>query len=260
MPEVLLEVDAGVAVLTLDDPERNNAWSPEIETIFYDRLAAIEADPAVRVAILTGKGRMFCPGASTDRLNHIAEVGLDYSDRIPFTKTLEFSKPLIAAINGGCAGIGFIQAMFCDMRFVSSTAKLTTAFVRRGLPAEHAISWLLPRIVGVERAMDLLLSGRTVTAQEALRIGLVSRVAPPEELMTTALDYAKDIAANCAPKAMAMIKRQVIDDLGSTYADALERAYALTVEASRGEEFRNAVEAFTRAAATRRASDRRSPS
>jgi enoyl-CoA hydratase/carnithine racemase len=245
MPEVLLEVDANVAILTLHDPDLNNAWTPEIEVMFYERLAEIDADPAVRVAILTGKGRMFCPGASTDRLNQIVEVGLDYSDRVPFTKTLEFGKPLIAAINGGCAGIGFIQAMFCDIRFMSSTAKLTTAFVRRGLPAEHAISWLLPRIIGVERAMDLLLSGRTITAQEALRIGLVSRVAPPEELLPAAVAYAQDIAANCAPGAMATIKRQILDDLSSTYADALSRAYALTVEASRGTEFREAVAAFT---------------
>ncbi|HVW81836.1 MAG TPA: enoyl-CoA hydratase-related protein [Mycobacteriales bacterium] len=245
MPEVLLDVDAGVAVLTLDDPDLNNAWTPEIEAIFYERLATIDADPAVRVAIMTGRGRMFCPGASTARLNHIVETGLDYSDRIPFTRTLEFRKPLIAAINGGCAGIGFIQAMLCDIRFMSSTAKLTTAFVRRGLPAEHAISWLLPRIVGVERAMDLLLSGRTVTAQEALRIGLVSRITAPEELLPAALAYARDIADNCAPAAMATIKRQVIDDLSSTYADALDRAYARTVEASRGAEFREAVAAFT---------------
>jgi enoyl-CoA hydratase/carnithine racemase len=188
---------------------------------------------------------MFCPGASTDRLNHIAEVGLDYSDRIPFTKTLAFRKPLIAAINGGCAGVGFIQAMFCDLRFMSSTAKITTAFARRGLPAEHAISWLLPRIVGVEHSLDLLLSGRTVTADEALRIGLVSRVVEPGELLPAVLDYARDIAANCAPGAVETIKRQIRTDLDSTYVDALDRAYALTVEASRGAEFREAVAAFT---------------
>ena len=237
--------EVGVAVLTLQDPDRNNAWSPELEREFYAHLASLDADPAVRVSIVTGSGRMFCPGASTDRLNHIAEVGLDYSNRIPFTKTLEFRKPLIAAINGGCAGIGFIQAMFCDVRFMSSTAKLTTAFVRRGLPAEHAISWLLPRIVGVEHAMDLLLSGRTITAQEALRIGLVSRLAAPEELLPAAIGYAHDIAANCAPGAAATIKQQVHDDLGSSYAEALDRAYALTVDASRGAEFREAVAAFT---------------
>lgn len=245
MPAVHLEIDAGVAVLTLDDPERHNAWSPELEAIFYERLDAVGADPAVRVVVMTGSGRMFCPGASTDRLNHIAEVGLDYSDRIPFTKTLTFRKPLIAAINGGCAGIGFIQAMFCDIRFMASTAKITTAFARRGLPAEHAISWWLPRVIGAERALDLLLSGRTVTADEALRIGLVSRVVQPDQLMPAVLEYARDIAANCAPGAVATIKRQIIDDLSSSYGEALERAYSLTVEASHGAEFREAVAAFT---------------
>jgi enoyl-CoA hydratase/carnithine racemase len=197
MPEVHLTIDDGVAVLTLDDPDRHNAWSPELEAVFYERLEEVDDDPAARVAVMTGEGRMFCPGASTERLGHIAEVGLDYSNRIPFTRTLEFGKPLIAAINGGCAGIGFIQAMFCDLRFMSSQAKLTTAFVRRGLPAEHAISWLLPRVVGYERALDLLLSGRTVTADEALRIGLVSRVfATPAELLDGALEVAGQIAAN----------------------------------------------------------------
>ena len=119
MPDVLLDLNDGVAVLTLHDSELHNAWSPEIEAIFYDRLDAVEADPGVRVAIMTGAGRMFCPGASSSRLTNITQTGLDYSDRIPFTKTLEFSKPLIAAINGGCAGIGFVQAMFCDIRFMS---------------------------------------------------------------------------------------------------------------------------------------------
>ena len=245
MPEVLLGVNDGVAVLTLDDPERHNAWSPELEAIFYERLDAVEADASVRVVVMTGAGRMFCPGASSDRLTNLTKTGLDYSDRIPFTKTLTFPKPLIAAINGGCAGIGFIQAMFCDVRFMASTAKMTTAFVRRGLPAEHAISWLLPRIVGVERALDLLLSGRTVTADEALRLGLVSRVVEPDDLLPSALAYASDIAANCGPQALATIKRQVHDDLGSTYSDALDRAYALTVKASNGAEFREAIAAFT---------------
>jgi enoyl-CoA hydratase/carnithine racemase len=245
MPEVRLEVNDGVAVLTLDDPDRHNAWSPELEAIFYERLDAVAADPEVRVAVMTGAGKMFCPGASSDRLTKLTTTGLDYSGRIPFTKTLTFRKPLIAAINGGCAGIGFIQAMFCDVRFMSSTAKMTTAFARRGLPAEHAISWLLPRLVGVERALDLLLSGRTLSAAEALQLGLVSRVVEPDGLLPAAIGYARDIAANCGPEAMATIKRQIHADLDSTYADALDRAYRLTVQASNGAEFREAIDAFT---------------
>ncbi|HVX70312.1 MAG TPA: enoyl-CoA hydratase-related protein, partial [Mycobacteriales bacterium] len=202
MTEVLLDVNRdGVALITLNRPEQNNSWTPGLERDFYDVLSDVDRDPAARVAVLTGAGRMFCPGAGGGRLEEIAESGIDYTGRPPFTRTLAFRKPLIAAINGGCAGVGFVQAMMCDVRFMASNARLSTAFARRGLPGEHAISWLLPRIVGVEHAMDLLLSARAVSADEALRIGLVSRVVELETLLPTAIDYASDIAANCAPEA-----------------------------------------------------------
>ncbi|MGN6474324.1 MAG: enoyl-CoA hydratase-related protein, partial [Mycobacteriales bacterium] len=213
MTEVLLEVDdSGVALITLNRPEQNNSWTPGMEKEFSETLAAVDRDPAARVAVLTGAGRMFCPGVGGGRLEEIADAGLDYSGRIPFIRTLELRKPLIAAINGGCAGVGLVQAMMCDIRFMSATAKISTAFARRGLPAEHGISWLLPRIIGVERSMDLVLSARTVTAEEALQLGLVSRLVAPDELLATALGYARDIAANCAPEAMARIKRQIHAD------------------------------------------------
>ncbi|HWC36847.1 MAG TPA: enoyl-CoA hydratase-related protein [Mycobacteriales bacterium] len=246
MAEVLLDIDdSGVALVTLNRPEQNNSWTADLEREFYDVLDDIERDQAVRVAVLTGAGRMFCPGVGGGRLEEIANSGLDYSKRIPFTRTLEFRKPLIAAINGGCAGVGFVQAMMCDVRFVASTAKLSTAFARRGLPAEHAISWLLPRIVGVERAMDLLLSGRTVDGTEAYQLGLVSRVVTLEDLLPQTLGYARDIAANCAPEAMARIKRQVITDLDSRLSEAYDAAVRMTVAASTRDEFKEGVAAFT---------------
>jgi len=177
MAEVLLDVDeSGVALITLNRPEQNNSWAPELEVEFYDVLDRLDRDPQVRVAVLTGAGRMFCPGAGGGRLEEIAETGIDYTGRPPFLRTLEFRKPLIAAINGGCAGVGFVQAMMCDVRFMAATARMSTAFARRGLPGEHGITWLLPRIIGVAHATDLLLSARTVGADEALRIGLVSHV------------------------------------------------------------------------------------
>ncbi|HVS67005.1 MAG TPA: enoyl-CoA hydratase-related protein [Mycobacteriales bacterium] len=246
MAEVLLDVDeAGVALITLNRPKQHNTWTAELEREFYGVLADIDGDPSVRVAVLTGTGRMFCPGVGGGRLEEIVETGLDYSERIPFTRTLEFRKPLIAAINGGCAGVGFVQAMMCDIRFMASTAKMTTAFARRGLPAEHAVSWLLPRIVGVEHAMDLLLSARTVTADEAQRLGLVSRVVEAEHLLDDALDYAGQLADNCAPEAMARIKRQILIDLHLAVGEAYERAVRQTVAASRRAEFREGVAAFT---------------
>jgi enoyl-CoA hydratase/carnithine racemase len=246
MAEVLLDVDdVGVALITLNRPEHNNSWTPELEAEFYAVLDDVDRNPHARAAVLTGAGRMFCPGAGGGRLEEIAETGIDYAGRTPFLRTLEFRKPLIAAINGGCAGIGFVQAMMCDVRFMASTAKLSTAFARRGLPGEHAISWVLPRIVGVEHAMDLLLSGRTVHADEAQRIGLVSRVVELETLLPRAIEYARDIAANCAPEALAMIKRQVLDDIESPLAAAYDRAIKLTEAASRTASFREGVAAFS---------------
>ncbi|MBV9486577.1 MAG: enoyl-CoA hydratase/isomerase family protein [Frankiaceae bacterium] len=234
----------GVAVLTLNDPANRNAWSPALEQEFYATLEAADADPSVRVVILTGAGKTFCPGAAGSRLDVIAETGISYADRVPFSRTLAFRKPLIAAINGGCAGVGFIQAMMCDVRFAAATAKLTTAFARRGLPAEHAISWLLPRLVGLENAIDLLLSGRVVTAAAAKELGLVSRVVEPDQLLDAAREYAHDIATHCGPHATALIKRQVLVDLDSSYRDALDRAVAATEAASRTPEFREGVDAF----------------
>jgi len=246
MPEVLLDVNSdGVALITLNRPEQNNSWTPELEREFYQVLEEADRNPVVRVAVLTGAGRMFCPGAGGGRLEEIAETGIDYTGRPQFIRTLQFRKPLIAAINGGCAGVGFIQAMMCDVRFMASTAKLSTAFARRGLPGEHAISWVLPRVVGVEHAMDLLLSARTVTADEALRIGLVSRVVELEMLLPAAIDYAREIAANCAPEALAVIKQQVWSGLEAPLEEAYERALRATETASRSASFKEGVAAFS---------------
>lgn len=246
MAEVLLDVDdTGVALITLNRPEQNNSWTPELEAEFYGVLDAVDRTTQAKVAVLTGAGRMFCPGAGGGRLEEIAQSGIDYTGRIPFTRTMDFRKPLVAAINGGCAGIGLVQAMMCDVRFMASTAKLSTAFARRGLPGEHAISWVLPRVVGVEHALDLLLSGRTVDADEALRIGLVSRVVELEALLPAAIHYARDIAANCSPEAMAVIKRQVWNDIDSPLAEAYDRAIELTESASRTDSFREGVAAFS---------------
>jgi enoyl-CoA hydratase/carnithine racemase len=236
--------DHGVALITLNQPDTRNAWNPELEQAFYAALDTADLDPGIRVAVLTGAGKTFCPGVSGDRLDDVALHGLDYTGRPPFSRTFGFRKPLIAAINGGCAGAGLVQALMCDVRFASTTARLSTSFARRGLPAEHAVSWLLARLVGLEAAMDLLLSARVVTAEEGRGLGLLSRVVAPESLLPDALAYARDIAEHCAPNALALIKHQVRVDLDSTYADALDRAYRVTVKSSVGAEFREGVAAF----------------
>jgi enoyl-CoA hydratase/carnithine racemase len=244
-PAVLLEVDEdGVALITLNRPDQRNAWDPSLEKAFYDVLDRADQDPVVRAAVLTGAGTTFCPGVGTDRLERVAGRAVDYTGRPPFSRTLGFRKPLIAAINGGCAGAGLVQAMMCDVRFLSARARLSTSFARRGLPAEHGLSWLLPRVVGLEHALDLLLSARTIEADEALRLGLVSRVLPPEDVLPAALAYARDIAKHCAPTAVAVIKHQVQVDLDDTLAPALSRAYQVTVGLSAQAEFREGVDAY----------------
>jgi enoyl-CoA hydratase/carnithine racemase len=169
---------------------------------------------------VTGSGRAFCAGADMGDLDTIGGAGESAGDadvsqlvgeRHPHFVT-GLRKPVVAAINGACAGIGLTQALMCDVRFAAAGAKFTTAFARRGLIGEYGISWILPRVVGWSAALDLLLSGRTFFAEEAAELGLVKEVVAPDELMARAMAYAEDMAAHCAPSAMAVIKRQVYDD------------------------------------------------
>jgi enoyl-CoA hydratase/carnithine racemase len=195
-----------------------NGWGGGLATTFYSRLDDAEADPDVRAIVVTGNGRAFCAGADMGSLNTISSATVDGADvsklvgsRHPhFVTTLR--KPVIAAINGACAGMGLTLALVCDVRFAAEGAKFTTSFARRGLIAEYGISWILPRIVGRGAAMDLLLSGRVFFADEAAELGLVKEVVPPDDLLSRAIAYAEDIAANCAPSSLAVIKHQVYAD------------------------------------------------
>jgi enoyl-CoA hydratase/carnithine racemase len=242
---VLYDVDdGGVATITLNRPERRNGWNPVMERRFYAVLDEAATDGRVRAAVLTGAGKTFCPGLDSERLDQVAGRGLDLTGRTSFGRTRAFPKPLIGAINGGAAGIGLVQALMCDVRFASRTARMSTSFARRGLPAEHGLSWLLPRLIGLERAMDLLLSARTFDAEEAQRLGLVGYVTEPEELLPAALEYAHDIAANCAPMALSLIKHQVLTDLDSDYRGALSRSYRTASFAAATADCREGVDAF----------------
>ena len=159
---VLRDLDRGVLLLTWNRPERNNGWTIDLEEAFFGALVDASADPDVRVIVVTGAGRSFCPGLDTETLA-AATGGTPMATvrRWPLNLVRFVPKPVIVAVNGACAGIGFIQAVACDLCFASSSAKFTSAFARRGLPAENSISWMLPRLVGTANAMDLLLSART---------------------------------------------------------------------------------------------------
>jgi enoyl-CoA hydratase/carnithine racemase len=216
------EISDGVALLTWNRPERNNAWSVPMEREYYRLLRECGDDPAVRVIVVTGAGKSFCPGMDTAALADHATNGVTTwpHRRDPITMPRSIRKPVIAAINGGCAGIGLVVAMNCDLRFAAATAKLTTSFSQRGIMAEHGLAWSLPRVVGVSKALDLLFSARVVQGAEALAMGLVDRVFEREALLAETLRYARGLAANSSPVAMGVIKQQVYEAQDSTHEQA----------------------------------------
>jgi enoyl-CoA hydratase/carnithine racemase len=242
---VLLDVaDDGVATLTLNRPHRNNAWNPVLERRFYQLLGEADRDDRVRAVVLTGAGRSFCPGVDSQRLDGLAGAPLDLTDRISPAFTYALRKPLIAAVNGACAGLGLVQALMCDVRFAARGAKFATSFSRRGLAGEYGMTWILPRMIGTERALDLLISGRTINADEALAIGMVSRITEPEEVLDAATAYARDLAANCSPTSMAIIKHQVLTTIDASYEEGMRGAYRAMAALAAGEDFREGMDSF----------------
>jgi enoyl-CoA hydratase/carnithine racemase len=242
---VLAENTGGVLLLTLNRPEKLNAWTPAMEEQFFGALAAADADPAVRVIVVTGAGRGFCAGADLTALGAVDPTSITEADIHPSGKPISYAlslrKPVIAAINGPAAGIGLVIALYCDVRFAADDAKFTTAFSRRGLIAEHGIAWQLPRLVGASRAMDLLLSSRILLGDEAGRIGLVDHVLPVDEVLPAALAYARDLAENCSPRSMAIIKRQLLAALESDLDTSRREAVELMLASFTEDDFREGV-------------------
>jgi enoyl-CoA hydratase/carnithine racemase len=249
MTEVVLrEIEAGVAVLTFNRPDRLNAWTPEMQTRYFDLLEESAASEDVRVIVLTGAGRGFCAGADMQNLQALSGGDLDRSstahDERPVTHPLTIPKPIIAAINGPCAGLGLVHAVMCDLRFVAAEAKLTTAFARRGLVAEHGLSWMLPRLVGPARALDLLLSGRVVLGAEAAEMGLANWSVEDGLVLQEALSYARMLATECSPASMAVMKQQVYADYERTIDDTVEEANRLMAESFERPDFAEGVQSF----------------
>jgi enoyl-CoA hydratase/carnithine racemase len=244
---VLHELDGGVLTLTLNRPERHNAWTRELEGALHDLFEQAAVDPKVRAIVLTGAGRSFCPGLDSEELDRVSQPGesFDNSGRRPMQLPAFVPKPIVCAINGACAGLGLVTALFSDVRFAAEGAKLTTAFARRGLPAEEAVAWILPRIVGHATALDLLLSGRVVTGTEAASLGLVHRALPADAVLGAAQEYALDLATNCSPASMATAKRQVYLDWERSVADSRRHARQLVGELKeRSGDFREGVRSF----------------
>ncbi|MGH9135765.1 MAG: enoyl-CoA hydratase-related protein [Acidimicrobiales bacterium] len=253
--------DSGAATVTLDRPERLNSWTARMHAEYRSVLAAAESDTAVRVIVVTGAGRAFCAGADAGALERHVEAG-EYVAGVPagemarpgfgvrpeydhaFAFHFGIPKPIIAAVNGPAAGVGLVLACFCDVRFAAAGAKLTTSAPRLGLPAEYGLSWVLPRLVGIGHAADLLLSSRVVIAEEAERMGLVNRVLPPDELLAFTDEYARALATEVSPASTAAAKAQLYADLHGDVGTAVARSETLLDQMTGGPDFVEGVAAW----------------
>jgi len=257
--DILYRVDDGVAVITLNRPDKLNAWRGEMDRDVRAAMRAAADDPAVRVIVLTGAGRGFCAGADMNMLQDTVAAGevrssgagpapFDATVREDFKRTYSYfpavPKPIIAAINGACAGLGFVLSLYADLRFASDAAVFTTSFSRRGLIAEHGISWLLPRTVGMANAADLLYSARKVRPHEALAMGLVNRVIPHQEFEAEVMAYARMLATEVSPRSLGEMKREIWNGLFQTLAEATDAANADMQKSFTSEDFKEGVAHF----------------
>ncbi|MBI1197113.1 MAG: enoyl-CoA hydratase [Phenylobacterium sp.] len=255
--QILYEVSDHIATVTLNRPERLNAWTQVMAGEVRAAMETADADPDVRAIVLTGAGRGFCAGADMKDLADISAAGglearahtpYDPDARADFRHPMAWfpavRTPIIAAVNGPAAGMGLALLLFCDLRFAADSATFVTAFSRRGLIAEHGISWMLPRLVGHSRAMDLLLSSRRVDAEEAYRIGLADRVFPTNALIAETRAYAGELAAAVSPRSTRVIKRQLWDGMLQGLGEAMKTADREMAESLKSDDFKEGVAHF----------------
>lgn len=262
--EILYDVDDPVATITLNRSERLNALTDRMMRELKHALADAEQNDAVVGIVLTGAGRGFCSGADMGMLREIQEAGeisamrsdTEFSDADPgdkamgadfesgFTYLLTIRKPIIAAINGPCAGGGMGLAMLCDMRFASQGASFTTSFAPRGLVAEFGLSWVLPRIMGSARALDILWSGRKFDGAEAVELGLVNRAVSGEDLVNEAQDYIRGLAKNSSPTSLMHMKQQVYRQLMEPLGEAMQETRGLVEDSVHRPDFKEGIHSF----------------
>jgi enoyl-CoA hydratase/carnithine racemase len=276
--QILYAVDENyVATITLNRSEKLNSWTPVMAEEVHDALHKAADDDAVRVIVITGAGRGFCSGADMAELKNASGQGTgvltggespeeavtilmgtkteeqrgeprgsgtrsDFKKRYSYLPAIP--KPIIAAINGPAAGLGLIIALYCDLRLASQRAIFSTAFARRGLIAEHGIGWLLPRIVGLSNAFDLLFSARPVDADEAFRMGLVNRVFEESAFMSGVREYAESLATFSSPRSLGVMKKQLWESPFQTLAEACGEADRELVRSLGSEDFREGVAHF----------------
>ncbi len=260
--DILYEVHDPVAVITFNRPDALNAFTLRMLAEIRHALAEAEHDGRVVGIVLTGAGRGFCAGMDMGSLQNTAageartaddfsaleaqpgnpDMGPDFE--VTFGYILAVRKPIIAAINGPCAGLGFVFACLADMRFVERQAKLTTSFSQRGLVAEHGSSWILPRLLGSGRALDLLWSARKLTGEEAQQIGLAERLVEQGEARETAMAYIRDLAKGASPTSLMVMKAQVYRHLNMSLGEAMTESNELMAQSLKQEDFREGVKSF----------------
>ncbi|MFC3172707.1 enoyl-CoA hydratase-related protein [Novosphingobium bradum] len=245
-PTILAEVREGVGVVTLNRPARLNAWTPDMGTLYFDTLDQLARNDEVRAILVHGAGRAFCAGADMSGLSGLTETGGFGQARDPrsYWFPMSIGKPIVAAIKGPCYGVGLQQALVADVRFGATDAKISGPYAKRGLIAEVGISWMLSRIVGVGHAMDLMLSGRALTGEEALAMGLINRLVEPDALFDEAFAYARAMAGECSPWSMRMIKQQLYHDLMRGFSPSFQHSEDLLQVAMQGADFREGIAAF----------------
>jgi len=262
------DIDQGVAVVTLNRPERLNAISLDLGRAYDACMADLAFDRDVRAIVITGAGRAFCGGADAGTLNRLAtedgfglqSLGNESLERLTdapehlrrrYFVAAAVPQPVIAAVNGLCVGAGLSLAVSCDVRLASAEAYFCAIFARRGLVAESALAWTLPRLIGRAAASDMLLSGRRIDAATALRIGLASEVLAPDALLPHALAYARDIAENVSPRSARIIKQQLLAGDTQTLPEALEESVEATRASLATADFREGLAAMREKRAAR---------
>ena len=256
------EVDAkGIAIIWLNRPQRMNAWTGRLHTEYRYLLQRANDDDVVRAIVVTGRGKGFCVGGDSQALSGHAErgaydpgtssdiakpgYGTDKNFDASFAYHFGLSKPVIAAMNGPAAGVGLALACFADLRFAVPGVKLTTAHGKLNLPAEYGLSWMLPKIVGLGRANDLLLTSRVFTSDEALQLGFVNQIFKPADLLEQTLAYAHQLVASVSPNSLRQTRWQIYKDLHRDVASSVVESERLIADMATEEDFREGIAAFS---------------
>ena len=260
--EIIYDKSDRIATITFNRPEKMNAWTPKMGAEMRSAIMDADHDPNIGAIIVTGAGRAYCAGADMGTLSEISsgrasatgaapavvedewqkQQRIDYRNQ--YSYILGLSKPVIGAINGACVGLGFTTCLYQDIRIASESARMGLIFVQRGLAIEHGSSWMLPRIIGVARAVELAVTGRLVDAEEALRIGLVHRVVAPDKLIASAREVAGHIANNCSPLGVSEAKKLVWRHQFTDLATAIREDDESMTMMTRSEDFKEGVRAF----------------